>query len=410
MTGAELTLDPSQEAAVQLELGARFGVVTGGPGCGKSTCLRVALDRLDTRGERYLLAAPTGKAARRMQEATGREAKTIHRMLGFGPHGFVHSSSNPLGASVVFVDEASMLDVELAAALFDAIDSRHTRLILIGDADQLPPVGPGRVFADLVESGRVPVARLTTLHRSAADSWMNVAARSILAGEPLDLEQRPDFRFVQVDDGAGVLPALLHLVTDVIPREIDQPYQVLIPQRPGVAGIEAANALLQERLNPHREGDAYLPRGKTMLRIGDRVIQTRNDYKLQDSTGALGVFNGEIGDVTAIAKGGVTVEFPERGAVNYSLEQSNALQHAYALTVHRFQGSETPWAVVVCHSTHSYILTRQLLYTAITRGKRGVVLIGDRKGIDVALSDKRPPERNTGLIERLHGQMEAVTL
>lgn len=410
MTAEPITLDPSQEAGAELAATARIGVLTGGPGTGKSTILRHVLDRLDREGRRYLLAAPTGKAARRVQETTGRPAKTIHRMLGFGPFGFAANDRDPLGADAVFIDEASMLDIELADALLSAVDFRRTRLILIGDADQLPPVGPGRPFADLVESGLVPVARLTHLHRSAADSWIAVNAQEVLAGRMVSLEPRADFRWVPVERADEIMPALVRLVTDTIPKEIDQPFQVLIPQRPGVAGIETANAQLQERLNPRADGDPYLPRGKSELRVGDRVIQTRNDYQLKDSTGAMGVFNGEIGDITTIAKGGVTVAYPDRGDVAYTLEQSNALQHAYALTVHRYQGSETPWAVVVCHSTHTKMLTRQLLYTAITRGKRGVVLVGDELGIRRALGVRQPPERNSGLIDRMRGSMEAVVL
>lgn len=403
-------LDPSQERAVELMCSAPFGIVTGGPGTGKTTTLRTALDRLDAEGESYDLAAPTGKASKRMAEATGRNARTVHRLLEFNPSlgGFQRHEHNPLTCSAVFVDESSMLDVALAAALLRAIGPQ-TRLVLIGDADQLPPVGPGRVFGDLVDSGDVPVARLTQLHRSALESWIHVNAQRILRGDVLDLSTRKDFRFLEVEDASGVLPTVVKLVTDTIPRELEGvPSQVLIPQRPGVAGIEQANLQLQAAINPAREGEPFLTRGKAsdgkpgQLRIGDRVIQTRNDYKLADGQG---VFNGELGDIVGIEKGSVQVYFADRGEVRYTLEQANALQHAYALTVHRFQGSEAPWAVVVCHSTHTFILSRQLLYTAITRGKQGVLLVGNRKGIEVALSEKRPPRRNTALVERMRGEL-----
>jgi exodeoxyribonuclease V alpha subunit len=276
---------------------------------------------------------------------------------------------------------------------------------LIGDANQLPPVGPGRMFGDLVDSNMVPVARLTTLHRSAQESWIHVNAQRVLRGEPLDLAQRKDFRFIDVgDDASKVLPAVLKLQVETIPKEIEAPSQTLIPQRPGAAGIDACNALLQQTLNPKKPGTPFMPRGKAgELRIGDRVIQTRNDYQLADKQG---VFNGELGTIVDINKGGALVDIIDRGQVAYSLEQANALQLAYALTVHRYQGSEVPWAVVVVHSTHSYILTRQLLYTAITRGKQGVILVGNKRGIDVALSDKKPLPRNTGLIERMRGEAD----
>lgn len=403
----KLTLDPSQERAVTLMLSKRLGIVTGGPGVGKTTTLRSALDALDKRGSRYMLAAPTGKAARRVFESTGRAAGTIHRLLEFGRDGFARNEHNPLETDVVFIDESSMIDVELGAALVKAIDPKRTRLILIGDANQLPPVGPGRMFGDLVDSGLVPVARLTTLHRSAQESWIHVNAQRVLRGEALDLEARKDFRFIDVgDDATKVLPAVLKLQVETLPKMMVTASQTLIPQRPGVAGIDACNALLQSTLNKKKPGAPFIPRGKgSELRIGDRVIQTRNDYSLANKQG---VFNGEIGDIIDIEKGGVTVTFPDRGNVAYTLEQANALQLAYALTVHRYQGSEVPWAVVVAHSTHSYILTRQLLYTAITRGKQGVILVGNKRGIDVALSDKKPLPRNTGLIERMRKESDFV--
>lgn len=406
---SKITLDPSQELAVQLMCKEPIGIVTGGPGTGKSTCTRVALDRLDAMGVSYVLAAPTGKASRRFHETTGRPASTIHRLLEYGQGGddnpFGRCARNPLEAQVVIIDESSMIDVELGASLIDAINPKRTRLILIGDVDQLPPVGPGRMFGDLVESGNVPVARLTTLHRSAQESWIHVAAQRILRGENLDLAPRTDFRFVDVGDvGEKVLPAILKLVTETIPKEIDAPYQVLIPQHGGVAGIEACNGVLQNTLNPKKPGAPFLPRGKgAELRIGSRVIQTKNDYKLDHGQG---VFNGEIGEIVDIDKGNVTVNFLDRGDVPYTLEQSNALQLAYALTVHRFQGSEVPWVVFVCHSTHSYMLIRQLIYTAITRGKQGVILVGNHKGIATALSDKKPLPRNTGLLQRIRRDPE----
>lgn len=407
MNAPAITLDPSQERAVRLMVSAPFGIVTGGPGCGKTTTLRYALDHLDTTGKRYLLAAPTGKAARRIFESTERQASTIHRLLEFGQgvdSAFGRDAMNPLETDVVFIDESSMIDVELGAALVQAIDPKKTRLILIGDADQLPPVGPGRMFGDLVEAGEKtgspPVARLTTLHRSALESWIHVNAQRVLRGEMLDLAQRKDFRFIDVgDDATKILPAVAKLITETIPKEIDAKAQVLIPQNPGVAGIAACNLLLQKTLNPKKQGLPFIPRTKgAELRIGDKVIQTKNDYAL---AGRQGVFNGELGQITDIHKGGVMVDIVDRGEVAYSLEQSNALQLAYALTVHRFQGSEIPWAVCVVHSTHSYILDRRLVYTAITRGKQGVILVGNRKGLQVALSDKKPTPRNTGLLERM---------
>jgi len=396
-----IELDPSQQRAVELACAAPVGIVTGGPGCGKTTITRFALDRLDSRGRSYLLASPTGKASKRLNEATGREAVTIHRMLGFHPvDGWRHNRRNPLSADAVIIDESSMIDVELGATLFDAIHPRRTRLILVGDADQLPPVGPGRVFGDLIDSGMVPLARLNTLHRAAQGSWVYRNAHRVIQGQMPELERSHDFRFVEVAESDAIVPKLCELMATTIPTEVNDEAQVLIPQRTGPAGIEKANAALQRVLNPPRPGstEKYLERGGVRLRAGDRVIQTRNDYDL-------GVFNGEVGDITEVGGKGLVVQYPDRPPVEYSTEKAGALQLAYALTVHKSQGSEWPWVVVVCHSTHTHMLTRQLLYTAITRSRKGVILVGNRKGIAAAVKDKVPPKRNTGLIERLRGEI-----
>lgn len=399
----KITLDPSQERAVELACSARLGIVTGGPGTGKSTCLRFALDWLDQHGQRYELAAPTGKAAKRINETTGRPARTIHRLLGYTRDGWAHNKDNPLACNVVIVDESSMIDIELGAALLNAIDPSRTRLILIGDADQLPPVGPGRLFGDLVDAAeagevRVPLVRLQTVHRSALESWVCRNAPRVLRGEGLELGEHPDFLFVEQDNAAELLADVRHLITEYIPKNIDADAQLLIPQRPGVAGIDAANRALQNALNPRAEGAPFVPRKDHELRIGDRVIQTRNDYKLQ-------IFNGEIGTIDEIDRHAGKVHVYVEGPVEYSLEQADALQLAYALTVHRAQGSEFPWVVCVVHSTHSYILTRQLVYTAITRAKKGVILVGDRKGLAHALSERKTVKRNTALVERLKGEL-----
>jgi len=402
---AAITLDPSQHRAVELTCTAPIGIVTGGPGTGKSTCLRYALDILDDRGERYELAAPTGKAAKRVNETTGRPARTMHRLLEFSPRlGWQRNTDNPLDTDVVVIDESSMIDVELAARLLEAINPERTRLILIGDADQLPPVGPGRVFGDLVDAGIVPTARLTTLHRAALESWVCANAPRVLAGDMPDLTPRKDFLWIECERADDVLTQVRHMVCEHIPEFIGDEVQTLIPQRPGVAGILAANRVLQAQLNPRAADAPFIQRGRdgdddrAELRAGDRVIQTKNNYDL-------GVFNGEVGEVGDILGGKVLVNFFGRESILYTLEQANALHLAYALTIHRAQGSEFPWVVVVCHSTHSYILSRQLIYTAITRAKKGVVLIGDDKGLRRALSDAKPLKRYTGLIERIRGEL-----
>lgn len=391
-------LDPSQLAAVELMTSARLGIVTGGPGTGKTTTLRAALDELDARGESYALASPTGKAARRMSEATGREARTVHRLLEYGPRfdgggmGFARDAANPIDADAVFIDEASMLDVELAAALLDAIDADRTRVILIGDADQLPSVGPGRVFADLISSGRVAVARLTTLHRAARESWVCQSAAQILAGERPNLERRDDFELVEAESADDVT----RKVVDVVRATPDA--QVLVPQNTGRAGVVALNVAIQTAINPPRGQDAW-KFGETEFRVGDRVICTSNDYER-------GVMNGECGRIAAIepvdGRRTMRVAIDGRdGLVDYAGDSIGRLRLGYAITIHRSQGSEWRRVVVVCHSTHSFMLTRQILYTAITRAKGSVVIVGDRAGIAHAVKTTKDTRRNTGLVERV---------
>lgn len=387
MTGCLMQLDPSQARAVDLICKAPFAVVTGCPGTGKSTCLRVALDRMDAAGESYALASPTGKAAKRMTEATGREASTIHRLLGWTPRGWAHDALNPLEVDAVIIDEVSMMDLELADALVDALRD-DTRIILVGDANQLPSVGPGRILADLVEAEIAPVARLTQVHRAAAESWVCRNAPRVLEGTALELGQTQDFRFFEVDDAADAA----RTVGEIVCLPEYQGAQVLSPQRNTSCGVEALNTLLQAKLNPPRDPAAQWKLGDRILRHGDRVIQTANKY-------TLGVFNGEVGEVIGIGDE-LVVDFGDRNIV-YAKSDALDLQLAYALTVHKFQGSETPWVVFVMHSAHAYMLTRSIFYTAITRAKKGVVLVGNRKGLVAATSAREPPKRNTTLVQRM---------
>lgn len=402
-----LALDPRQREAVDLILEAPFGVVTGLPGSGKTTTLRAALDALDALpppvdlfGEelpRYLLAAPTGKAAKRMTEATGREASTIHRLLEFGPLpegglGFRRNAQNPIEAALVVVDEASMIDVLLLEALSRAVVPGRTRLVLVGDAHQLPSVGPGRVLADLIAAG-VRSVRLETLHRAAAESWVCRNAPTILAGRVPELARTHDFQWVECPDAASAGSTIVSLATT---GSFGSVPQVLAPQRTGAAGVVSLNRAIQARTNPLRAGSPAVEiEAGTSIHAGDRVIQGSNNYQL-------GVFNGEVGEVVQVTKDAVVVDFEGR-KVSYNAMDARALSLAYALTVHKSQGSEWPWVIVLCHSTHFRMLSRPLLYTAVTRAKKGVVLVGDKAGLERALGNTDDAKRNTTLVERLQG-------
>jgi exodeoxyribonuclease V alpha subunit len=404
-------LDPRQRDAVAAICTAAIAIVTGGPGTGKTSCLRAALDALDvewsTSGRPgfadrpYALCAPTGKAAKRIEESTGRSATTIHRLLAYKPGlGFTYNRHNPLGCAVVIVDEASMLDIELAAALLRAL-SAHTRLILVGDVNQLPPVGPGQPFADLVAGGQVPTVRLQTLHRSAAHAWISSSAPLVLEGQMPPLETRTDFDYVRVRSVATVLQSVRRVME---PADMQAQCQVLIPMREGNAGTTQANIVLQAVCNsePLEAGELTITRDKHVIRRGDRVIQTRNNYDL-------GVFNGEIGQVEEITTADVIVQFADaRAAYQRSRGDDQALELAYALTVHKSQGSEFPWVLVVVHSTHTIMLNRRLFYTAITRAKQGVVLVGDDAGIERALGTGFTRTRMTTLNERIAGTLEPI--
>ena len=389
-----MKLDPSQESAVQLACTAPFACIVGGPGVGKTTTLRVALDRMDARGETYKLCAPTGKAARRMSESTGRPASTIHRLLGWSPLGFTHNRHNPIDAGVVVVDESSMLCVELCGDLMDAI-APGTRVIFVGDANQLPSVGPGRILADLVESNTVPVARLTHVHRQAAESWVCRNAPRILNDGDLELGTFPDFRFVEADGADQVA----RVVADLCASDY-QGAQVLAPQRNTECGVENLNVRLQERLNPMEAFKAEWNLGEKRFRLGDRVLQTVNNYKLESEDEQLGVFNGEVGTVADFTGSSMIVDFGDR-RVPYAKDAAFGLDLAYAMTVHKSQGSEFPDVVMVVHSSHTFMLTRQLFYTGITRAKKRLVIVGNRKGIHAATSGKKPPPRNTALVDRM---------
>ncbi|KQS74253.1 recombinase RecD [Methylobacterium sp. Leaf361] len=395
------TLSPSQEAAVRLVLGAKLAVVTGGPGVGKTSTLDTILRVLRAKGVRVLLAAPTGRAAKRMSEQTGLEAKTLHRLLEIDPKhgGFSRNEENPLPCDLLVIDETSMVDVPLMNALTKAVPE-HAGLLLVGDVDQLPSVGPGQVLADVIASGAVPVARLTEVFRQAAESRIVVNAHRINAGkmpEPAPRGAESDFHVIEIDAPEPAVQTLIEVVT----RRISARYgldpvrdvQVLTPMQRGVLGARNLNHELQAVLNPNpavsveRFGWRFSP--------GDRVMESQNDYDRE-------VFNGDLGTVARIDEdeGAVIVEFEGREVI-YPYGELDTLVPAYATTIHKSQGSEYPAVVIPLAMQHWTMLARNLLYTGVTRGKRLVVLLGQRKAVAVAVRGGTMKPRWTKLREWL---------
>lgn len=399
---AGVELAPEQRSAVDEAARRQVLVVTGGPGVGKTTIVRAILAVLARAKVDVRLAAPTGRAAKRMSEATGQAATTLHRMLEFEPKtgSFKRNRQSPLEAGAVVVDEASMLDLPMADALTDAI-APGTRLILVGDVDQLESVGPGAVLRDVIASGAVPCVRLRQIFRQAARSLIVTNAHRINEGQPPLAPPEganADFFIVERRDPEKARATILELVTTRIPQRFGldpaRDVQVLTPMNRGPVGALALNEALQAALNPH--GEAFV-RGTRTYRKGDKVMQLRNDYDKN-------VFNGDVGFVSSIdpEEGTLVVRFDER-EVSFDASDLDDLTLAYACTVHKSQGSEYPAVVVPLLTTHFVMLGKNLLYTAVTRGKRLVVLVADPRAVELALSRGRREERRARLAERLAG-------
>jgi exodeoxyribonuclease V alpha subunit len=394
----DIKLAAAQEAAVHTTLANRVSVITGGPGTGKTTIIKAVLAQLRLGGQSVKLCAPTGRAAKRMEEATGCPATTIHRLLEFSPREgrFVRDASKPLRADALIVDEASMVDLALFSCLVDALQE-GTRLVLVGDVDQLPSVGAGRVLQDIIESGVVPVARLDVVFRQDETGGIVRNAHGLLRGQVPEGATDPsgDFFVIQRDDPVAALRTAVHLVTERIPNRWKlspgQDIQLLTPMRKGSCGAEAANLALRAVLNPDAE-QGHNPRPAP----GDRVMQIRNDYDKD-------VFNGDAGWVLGrgVEGKGLRVRFDDGREVDYAGDELDQLQLAYAITIHKSQGSEYPAVVIPLLTQHYRMLQRNLLYTAITRGKQVVILVGSRKAIEIAVGNSQVAERWTGLAGRL---------
>ena len=399
-----IDLADGQLQAVRQALTGGVVIVTGGPGTGKTTIIRAILVAADLEPKRVALAAPTGRAAKRMTEATGQEARTIHRLLEFSPleGTFQRNEEAPLEVDLVIIDEASMVDLALFDALVRAIPV-GARLVLVGDVDQLPPVGPGSPLTDLIRSELVPVARLTAIFRQGQGSAIVLAAHGVNRGQapavtppgtPLQ-----DFYFVQRDQPAEILAVIEELVTRRVPQRFGldpmRDVQVLSPMRAGLIGVIHLNHRLQALLNPEGPQRPQLEVGSATYRAGDRVMQVRNDYDKD-------VFNGDTGQILQVDRPGgrLVVEIDGR-AVAYERAELEDLVLAYAVSVHKSQGSEYPAVVMPVSTQHFKMLQRNLLYTGITRGKRLVVLVGTPKAMGIAVRNQRVAERHGMLAERL---------
>ncbi len=407
---AHLDHDPGEEpgelteeqwAAVRGAFGARVSVLTGGPGVGKTVCTKGIVAEAEAANAKIALCAPTGRAARRMEEATGHEAMTIHRLLEWMPgREPAYRPGHPLPVDLVIVDESSMLNLRLAEVLLGGI-AESTHVVLVGDADQLPPIGAGKPFEDLIDSATVPVVRLTQIFRQAARSMITTAAHEINEGRPPHREPGPDqdhdFFFIERPSPERALETVVEVVAERAPSGFGvdpiRDVQVLAPMYKGPVGIDALNERLQARLNP--DGKKALAE---RFRIGDRLIQTRNSHEL-------GLMNGSIVFLREDDPNEETirVDTDDGGSLSIPYGETATLKLAYAISVHKAQGCEVPVVVAVCHRSHSRMLTRPLLYTAITRARNSCVLVGDRGALEAAVGRDDGGGRHSGLAARLRG-------
>ncbi|MFO7534694.1 MAG: ATP-dependent RecD-like DNA helicase [Kiritimatiellia bacterium] len=399
---------PGQRDALRMALTHKVSIITGGPGVGKTTLVKALVDVFQARRRAVFLGAPTGRAAKRLEESTGREAKTLHRLLKFNPatRQFDHDRASPLPADVLILDETSMIDITLMHSVLRALPDKAW-LVLVGDVDQLPSVGPGNVLRDLIDSGAVPCARLSTIFRQGQNSWIVRNAHRVNQGEPLEMPPREkglsDFYFIEQEEPEELIRSMISLITDRIPARFKlnprSDVQVLTPMRKNQLGSENLNRVLQEAMNPK---GAELERFGRRYRAGDRVIQIRNNYEKN-------VFNGDIGLIDAVDAPNqkVTVDY-EGSKTTYEAGELDELDLAYACSIHKSQGSEYPAVIILLATQHFKLLQRNLLYTAITRGKKLVCLVGSRKAVYIAIKNDRMTQRRTGLQDRLTGRLETM--
>lgn len=411
-----LKLAPMQRRALEMAASHSILVITGGPGTGKTTILRAVLEMLDANGLATQLAAPTGRAAKRMEESTGRQAQTLHRLLGYkGGDGYIQirrdiDEADQLTGDALVIDEASMVDIYLMSNLMRAVPE-HMRIILVGDVDQLPSVGPGNVLSDLIASGMLATIKLDTVYRQGAESLIITNAHRINHGmAPILNEPSRDFFFLPARSAIQAL----ELVEDLVMRRLPEHYgfnpsediQILTAMKKGACGVENLNAVLQKELNPVSERLPAISCEGRSFRPGDKVMQIKNDYKLawRTAEGAEGegVYNGDFGRITAVEEEGeaLSIDFDGRIA-RYELAQLNEIDHAYAITIHKSQGSEFPCVIIPVVPGPPMLLSRNILYTAITRAKQLVVLVGDRRVVDRMIANTDTQKRRSSLNEQL---------
>ena len=396
-----LTFAESQRQAIALALCSKVLVITGGPGVGKTTLVNAILKILAAKGVEIALAAPTGRAAKRLNETTGFEAKTIHRLLETDPKtgGFKRGEDNPIEGDLLVIDETSMVDVPLMNALLKAVDDASA-LILVGDVDQLPSVGPGQVLADIITPGAVPVVRLTEVFRQAAESRIITNAHRINQGQMPDLERpggRSYFYFVGVKDPEAGVDKIVEIIRERLPRRFGldpvRDIQLLCPMNRGALGARSLNLHLQQALNPSPSG--RIEKFGWTFAVGDKVMQIENDYDKE-------VYNGDVGFVAGIDadEGDLDIEFDGR-RVAYDFSELDRVVLAYATTIHKAQGSEYPAVVIPVVKQHYMMLRRNLLYTGVTRGKRLVILVGEKKAVAIAVKETSGRRRWSKLAEWL---------
>ncbi|MCI9559723.1 ATP-dependent RecD-like DNA helicase [Candidatus Ventrimonas sp. KK005] len=417
--------DEMQLQAVIQAVNSGLLILTGGPGTGKTTTINTIIRYFEQEEMTILLAAPTGRAAKRMTEATGYEAKTIHRLLelngapdddrGIMGMRFEKGEENPLDADAIIIDETSMVDIYLIHALLKAV-SPGTRLILVGDVNQLPSVGAGNVLRDMIESEMFPVVRLNRIFRQAAESDIIVNAHRIHGGEQIPLgKPSKDFLFIRGDQPDGIIGSMIALIKDKLPKYVQADtfdIQIMTPMRKGALGVERLNRILQEHLNPASPAKAEKETGQTVFRVGDKVMQIKNNYQMEweirsrhgiVTDSGTGVFNGDIGIIREINgfSEEMTVEFDEGRMVNYGFRQLEELELAYAITIHKSQGSEYPAVVIPVHSGPRMLMTRNLIYTAVTRARKCVCLVGIPEMFQVMVDNEIEQKRYTGLKARI---------